>query len=208
VHGLNVTVSEAFWLHEAKAYLDKVSDDTTEVLIHRWEPFAWGYITTLGRWASTFFPAVLSKRWRENQVRGFQRYINWVRETYEVYGDDAYIDVVAHSFGCLKAHYSMTLDSDEPKAFYRKLVMIAGAVSTRVRYDDIKGHVEQEHFLWSPEDSVIARSNFGQMGWKGPAFPVRGHIVGHKWKNMEHSDYFNEPNFRRVLQFLQKTLLT
>lgn len=207
-HGLNATVEDAHWLNEVKSKLDQASDDHVEVLIHRWDTFAWGFITPVGRWISTIAPAVLSKRWRNNQVKGFQRYINWVRGTYELYEDDTFIDVVAHSFGCYKTHYSMTLDSKEPKAFYRKLIMIGAAVSSRVKYDDIKGHVKQEHFLWSSDDDVIAHSNFGNVGWKGPAFAKRDRIIGHEYPGFGHGDYFKEPNFRRIVKFLKQTLLT
>ncbi len=182
-HGINNTVEEAKWLDRMKAKLDhavysKKLGNEVEVLIHRWNPFFLKFFT--------FLP-VISRRWRSSQVTKFQKYIAWVRK---VYGPSVEIDVVAHSFGTYKTHYSMTLDSNQPKAFYRKLVLIAPAVTSRFRPIDAAGHFTEEHYFYSEEDSVIANSPIGNAGWIGPYYADSKRIFAHDYTPVDHSGYF------------------
>jgi len=182
-HGINNTVTEAKWLDEMKAYLDKQVyakelGNEVEVLIHRWNPFFFRFFK---------FIQVASRRWRNSQVRKFQKYIAWIRK---VYGPNVQIDIVGHSFGTYKAHYSMMLETDQPKSFYRKLVLIGAAVSSRFKPGEAAGHFTEEHYLYSEDDDAIASSPIGNAGWAGPFYTDGISILGYDFSPSGHSDYF------------------
>lgn len=182
-HGINNTVNEAKWLDEMKAYLDKQVyakelGNEVEVLIHRWNPFFLKFFT--------FLP-VISRRWRSSQIAKFQKYIAWIRK---MYGPNVLIDVVAHSFGTYKAHHAMTHESNQPKAFFNRLILIAPAVTSRFKPEDAAGHFIEEHYLYSEEDSIIAISPIGNAGWTGPYYEDGDSIYAYDYTPADHSDYF------------------
>jgi len=202
-HGINNTVEDARWLNDLKAYLDTAIHTKglafeTQVLIHRYNPFVLRYFT--------FLP-FLSKRWRSNQVVKFQKYIAWVRKAY---GSSITIDVVAHSFGTYKAHYAMTHDSKQPKAFYGRLILIGAVVSSRFKPEEAAGHFTEEHYFWSDGDSAVAKSPIGNVGWAGPYYTDNKRsgpkIYGYDFSSIGHSDYFKQSyrseTFQRVAGIL------
>ncbi len=184
-HGINNRVTEAKWLDEMKAFLDKQVyakqlGNEVEVLIHRWNPFVFRFFT--------FIP-VIFKSFRHSQITKFQKYIAWIRKTY---GPSVDIDVVAHSFGTYKAHHAMTHKSSQPKAFFRRLVLIAPAVTSRFRPVDAAGHFEQEHYFYSEDDRTIAISPIGNAGWVGPYYEDQQYIFAYDYTPADHSDYFKD----------------
>ncbi len=198
-HGINNRVTEAKWLDELKAYLDKrirEKDLGNEiiVLVHRWNPFVFRFFT--------FIPAIF-RGFRHSQITKFQKYIVWIRG---VYGPNVLIDAVGHSFGCHKIHYAMTHESTQPKAFYRRLVLIAGAVSSRFKPEQAAGHFTQEHYFYSSDDGIIAISPIGNAGWAGPFYGDGVSIFGHEFPGFDHNTYFKpehrEETFDRVADIL------
>ena len=184
-HGINNRVDEAKWLDEMKFSLDsriysQNLGNEVEVLIHRWNPFVFRFFT--------FIP-VISKRFRHSQITKFQKYIAWVRDRY---GSSIEIDVVAHSFGTYKAHYAMTHKSSQPKSFFRRLVLIAPAVTSRFKPEDAVGHFASEHYFYSEDDRTIALSPIGNAGWSGPQYEDNKRIFAYDYSPADHSDYFKE----------------
>jgi len=198
-HGINNRVEEAKWLDELKAYLDnkiygKGLGNEVTVLIHRWNPFIMRFFT--------FLP-VISKGFRYSQITKFQKYIAWVVKSY---GANVMIDAVGHSFGTHKIHHAMTQNSSQPKSFYRRVVLIAAAVSSRFKPEDAAGHFEEEHYFYSNEDGLIRISPIGNAGWAGPHYADGVSIFGYEFDDYDHSTYFDpehcEETFNRVAEIL------
>ncbi len=187
VHGINNRVDEARWLDDLKAYLDnrireKDLGNEIVVLIHRWNPFIFRFFT--------FIPAI-SRVFRHSQITKFQKYLAWVARSY---GANVLIDAVGHSFGCHKIHYAMTHESSQPKAFYRRVVLIAAAVTSRFKPEDAAGHFEQEHYFYSSDDGLIRISPIGNAGWAGPYYADGESIYSYEFDGYDHSTYFAPEN--------------
>ncbi len=198
-HGINNRVEEARWLDECKAYLDnriyeKGLGNEVTVLIHRWNPFIMRFFT--------FLP-VISRGFRHSQVTKFQKYIAWVVKSY---GADVMIDAVGHSFGCYKIHHAMTRESSQPKAFYRRVVLIAGAVTSRFKPEDAAGHFTEEHYFYSGDDGLIRISPIGNAGWVGPFYVDGESIFSYEFEGYNHSTYFKPENSEHTYDIVAEIL--
>lgn len=199
-HGINTGVEEGRWLNEAKAYLDREIrrrrlGNEAVVLIHRYNPFFAKHL----RFIQTIF-----RRWRRRQVRNFQKYLAWVRKSY---GPDSEVYVAAHSFGGYKTTYAATEDTDQPKAFYSKVILFAPAISSRFHPDQAKGHFKEMHIFYSHNDSVIALSPFGQAGYVGPVYADGKVLFGHNSTPFDHNDYFERRHFPKYLKQMARIFL-
>lgn len=82
-------------------------------------------------------------------------------------GPECQIDAVGHSLGTILIHKSLTLETSRPKAFYRRLVFMGGAVSSRETFENEAGHFEKLLNIHSRGDDVVRLIPFGQCGYRG-----------------------------------------
>lgn len=199
VHGVHTAVDDGEWMEELKAYLDlEISNqgrgDEMIVLIHRYNPFGWGYFTSVGKFLATFLPTMTSERWRRKQVEAYQKRVADIRRRY---GPGVKIHVVGHSFAGFKVVHSMTLQTSQPKTFFGRVVLFGPAFSSRFMPGDAEGHFEQLHVFYSKNDSVISLSPIGQAGYAGLQWADDVVMFNHDATPLDHNDYFAVPYFEQ-----------
>ena len=135
---------------------------------------------------------------RKRLIRKFQKF---VRKLVKRHGPGVEVDVVAHSFGTWITHHSMT--KGKWHTFYRRLVYMAGVVSSRENFKGEKGHYEHILNLHSRGDDVIRLVPFGHSGYRGFVNWEGNNVVNGDLTPANHNDY-TEPGaaWSRTARFL------
>jgi len=99
---------------------------------------------------------------RAHHVSAFQRFV--MKKCKE--NPEALPDAIGHSLGSYLIFESMRAE-DAPRAFYRRVCLMAAPVSSREDFEDVQGHFWEMLNLWSDADEVVRWNPFGHAGWKG-----------------------------------------
>lgn len=143
-------------------------------------PYLYGWLGAAAIRLPLLGPAV-----RRAHVKSFQR---WLAELTRLYGTDAQLSVVGHSFGTYLIGHAMTEDTGEPRAFFDRVILMGSILSSRDTWEERDGHYHHVLNLFSREDEVVRFSTFGQSGWCGFRRP-RGSVYQLPMPGYEHTTY-------------------
>lgn len=102
---------------------------------------------------------------RAHHVTAFQKFVAELCRRYP----ESEIDFIGHSFGCYLGFESMRAPGAF-RPFWRKMLLMAPAVSSRETFEDVAGHYQKIECFHSDNDEVIKFSDFGQAGYRGFAY--------------------------------------
>lgn len=181
VHGIGTKKKEFLgrngWGGKFKQFIESRSQGRVLVV-----PVFWGHLRfwMSGRWMRGYFGHTMKRR----AVRRIQRTVAELQAAHP----DVSIDYVGHSLGTWLGYRSMHLETDQPKAIYQNVVLMAAVVSAREDFQRTVGHFKALWNLYSRSDEMTRFNPYGHAGFKG--FLVEGELGdGRKVINVEYPDY-------------------